>query len=251
VIFFRNEIINLNSYNRPQALQVTHIILQRCSRARILLDLENINTEFADITDVSFEEIDDLFVNFDVTGANGYSPNTNDVRYVFTNIRNLEMTGRISGDQQLQMFIRSWSRNLGSSSMDVLFRELQVQSTIHLLNIQDVRTVRVVNSKFERIDNLDVKNTAKCYLSLSYSEPASCTKTDLFYVSDFTASSLTDDDLTHSPLFIVGMVLIAAVILIAVLVVLYVRYHNRYNVQESMRCQWCCYGCNRRDATRF
>ena len=83
---------------------MSHILLSNCGEVRLTMDLAYLSNSEADITDISFEDINDLYINFE--SGSGFGSGSNYMKYVFTNINNLEMTGVIESQNDMRMFIR-------------------------------------------------------------------------------------------------------------------------------------------------
>ena len=114
---------------------MTHIILSNCNTVKIILDLERVDRDVTELTDISFENIETLSVQF----RNIIQPR---MRFVFTNIVLNTLTGSIPNRKTiLEMFFRQF--NIGSSDKtSVIFRNINIESNVRLMNFQDIGTVK-------------------------------------------------------------------------------------------------------------
>jgi len=178
---FNPQLISFSSYIRPVSQKITHITLVNCKNINILLDLDKLNKDASDLSDVSFEDIEHLNVEFESI----VQPR---MKLVFTNVNYNQLSGTIhSNNSTLEMFFR----HLYKTDMDqttVTFSNLNIQSNIGLLSFQDIGHVRVIDSYFSNIDNLDILHSTKCHTSYRVSE-VKCSKEDLFYSSTFSTRS--------------------------------------------------------------
>jgi len=251
--------------------KITHIILSNCKTVRITLDLDRVDRDVAELTDVSFEYIENLNIKF----MNIVEPR---MKFVFTNIVRNQLSGSVSDrSSSLEMFFRQF--NIASKDQtSVTFLNLNIESNIRLLNFQDIGHVRVIDSYFSNIDTLDILHSTKCHTSVDSYTQVTCSKEQLFFASRYdttrrpppppitrvterrprfedTTNNYYNTEpyspfyrtittsafnataapyaapVTSSPLFIVPMVLFFAVALIVILVLLFIRYQKR---QESM-----------------
>ena len=137
----------------------------------------------SELTDISFENIDNLSVRF----RNSVQPR---MRFVFTNIVIIQLFGSISGRRStVEMFFREFNTEYKDVT-SVTFRNIDIQANIRLLNFQDVGHIRVIDSHFANIDTLDILHSTKCHTSLdSYRESeVTCSKDELFYSSRYSST---------------------------------------------------------------
>jgi len=268
---FNPHLVPLSSYVRPVSQKITHIILSNCKTVRVTLDLDRVDRDATELTDVSFEYIENLNIKF----RNIVQPR---MRFVFTNIVLNQLSGSVSDrSSSLEMFFRQFDI-VNKDQTSVTFSNLNMESNIRLLNFQDIGHVRVIDSYFSNIDTLDILHSTKCYTSMDTYTQVTCSKEQLFFAKryDTTRRPITRPNnrvtdrrprfedttnnyykteryspfyrtiptsafnataapyaapVTSSPLFIVPMVLFFAVALIVILVLLFIRYQKR---QENM-----------------
>ena len=180
---FNPRLGSLSSCARPVSQKVTHIILGNCNTVRIILDLDRVDRDAAELTDISFEDIENLSVQF----KNIVQPR---MKFVFTNIVSNQLTGRISGRSTiLDMFFRHFNIASGDQT-SVTFRNIDIQANINLLNFQDIGHVRVVDSHFDNINTLDILHSTKCHTSLENFRESEvrCSKEYLFFASRFSST---------------------------------------------------------------
>ena len=105
---------------------------------------------------------------------------------IFTDIVDTEVKGALADTSaRVQMFFRQ-TRSQQSS---VTFNTVSIQSTVRLLNFQDVAHITVDNSYFRQIDLLEIRESrlaTKCHDTLDqnfYRTDVECSKENLFYRS--------------------------------------------------------------------
>jgi len=187
-----SEIVNprlapLSSFARPVSQKVTHVILSKCNTVRIILDMDRVDRDATELTDISFEDIENLSVQF----RSIVQPR---MKFVFTNIVSNQLSGSISGrSTTLDMFFRQFNID-GSGQTSVTFRNIDIQANIHLLNFQDIGHVKVVDSRFSNIDNLDILHSTKCHNTLDNfrESEVECTKEVLFFASRYSSTRSTN-----------------------------------------------------------
>jgi len=189
-----SEIINpqlaqLSSFARPVSKTISHIILSNCKKLKIILDLDRVDSDASELTDISLEYIENLSVKF----RNIVQPR---MRFVFTNIMFNQLTGSISGrSNTIEMFFRQFNR-ADRDQTSVTFRNIDIQANIRLMNFQDIGHVRVVDSNFAKIDTLDLipLQNIKCHTSLeSYrGSEVTCSKEELFFASRYSSTRRTN-----------------------------------------------------------
>ena len=156
---FNPRLGQISSYARPVSQKITHIILSNCNRVRIILDLDRVDRDASELTDISFEDIENLSVQFRSIAQSR-------MRFVFTNIVSNQLSGSISGrSSTLEMFFRQFNTE-DKDQTSVTFMNIDIQANIRLLNFQDIGHVRVVNSHFDNIDTLDILYSTKCHSGL-------------------------------------------------------------------------------------
>ena len=175
---FNPQLISFSSYLRPVSQKITHITLVNCKTINIILDLDKLNKDASDLSDVSFEDIENLNVEF----RSIVEPR---MKLVFTNILYNQLSGTIHGNNStVEMFFRQIQK-VDKDQTTVIFGNLNIQADIGLLNFQDIGHVRVIDSYFSNIDTLDILHSTKCHTS--YRDPeVKCSKEDLFYSSTFS-----------------------------------------------------------------
>ena len=170
-------------YTQSRPKKFTHIILVNCKTIRIILDLDTLDKDVSEITDVSFEDIENLSVQFRrIVQAK--------MRFVFTNIVSNQLSGSISGrSSNLEMFFRQFN-TADKDQTSVTFMNIDIQANIRLLNFQDIGHVRVVDSHFDNIDTLDILHSTKCHTGLDNyrGEEVACSKEALFYSSRYSST---------------------------------------------------------------
>ena len=180
---FFSEIFNpqLSSHVQSSFEKITHIMIGQCSNIRIILDLYNVNKEVSELTDISFDNIENLSVKF----RNLAQPR---MRFVFTNIMFNQLSGSISGrNSMLEMFFRQILKE-DQDQTSVTFRNLNMESNIRLLNFQDIGHVRVIDSYFSNIDTFDILHSTKCYTSMDSYTQVTCSKEQLFSASRYDST---------------------------------------------------------------
>jgi len=178
---FNPQLISFSSYLRPVSQKITHITLVNCKTINIILDLDKLNKDASDLSDVSFEDIENLNVEFQSI----VEPR---MKLVFTNILYNQLSGTIhNSNSTMEMFFRQLQK-VDRDQTTVIFSNLNIQADIGLLNFQDIGHVRVIDSYFSNIDTLDILHSTKCHTS--YRDPeVKCSKEDLFYSSTFSTRS--------------------------------------------------------------
>merc|ERR1719192_397942 len=105
----------------------------------IKLDLASLDRATTAITDLSFENIDQLKVEFS-------SLQESRIRLVFTDIAQTVLSGEIKERlSKIEMFFRARALKKRPT---VAFSNLRVVPSIRLLNFQDISEVRVESSSF-------------------------------------------------------------------------------------------------------
>ena len=158
--------------------RITHIILVNCKTINIILDLDRLDRDASDLSDVSFEDIADLNIEF----RNLVQPR---MKLVFTNIKSSQISGNIYNNNcTMEMFFRQLRKSDRDES-SVTFSNVNIQAKIQVLNFQDIGHVRVIDSHFDSIDTLDILHSTKCHTSYRNPE-VKCSKEALFYSSTFS-----------------------------------------------------------------
>ena len=105
---------------------------------------------------------------------------------IFTDIVDTEVKGALPDTSaRVQMFFRQ-TRSQQSS---VTFNTVNIQSTVRLLNFQDVADITVASSHFRQIQSLEIRGSrlaSKCHDTLDenfYRRDVECSKEELFYRS--------------------------------------------------------------------
>merc|ERR1711936_390756 len=178
---FNPYLASFASSSRPVSQKISHIILSACNNQNInlQLDLENLRTDAARLTDISFENINKLSV--ELRGLPQSQTNL-----IFTDILDTEVMGQLPDiSTTVQMFFRQ-TRSQQSS---VSFNKVNIQANVRLLNFQDVAHITVADSYFRQIELLEIRESrvaTKCHDTLDqnfYRTDVDCNKENLFYRS--------------------------------------------------------------------
>ncbi|XP_023336087.1 uncharacterized protein LOC111707252 isoform X2 [Eurytemora carolleeae] len=262
---------------RPPDRRISQLFITDCTQnLRLVFDLDRLDDRYSSITDITFENINELKLVFESVQV------AEKTTFVFTDINNLDISGTIPGrGNRMRFFFRDLRRDRATN---IIFNRLDIEGTVQLLNFQDIASLRVVNSQIQFIQEIDFFHVDRCYSSISDGRPVSCSQQNLFsqiynpnnipssyppepptrptlypyptrttlyplpyptrsteyptryppnptsfYQAYTTESSALpySSQVTNNPLFIVGMVLLAAVFVIGIPVVLFVRHQNR------------------------
>jgi len=225
------------SVDSSNVRKISQIFITDCpEKLRLEFDLDRLDSQLATITDVTFKNISSLVLKF----SGIQRPR---MTLVFTDINNLELSGNLPGrENKLEFFFRDCRRDRGTN---IVINRMKIDGTVQLLNFQDIASLSVYDTDIASLQDVDFFQVDRCYNKISDFRPTSCTKQDLFQdqysstywppvTTDRTTSSSTENtpqpyisEVTSNPLFIVGMVILAALILIAIPVILFVRHQNR------------------------
>jgi len=230
----------LTSLN-PSA-QINQLVLRGCNSLRLSLDTDRLERSAAQLTDISFEDMQSLWLEFVSSSQSGR-------RFVFADIEQLELTGQLgtrSDRRGVQLF---FLRSDHLRSATVSLRRLTAEAPVRLINFQDIEHLRVIDSVFPNLDTVEILHTSSCHTTLQ-GGTVPCTRAELFPYSrpdlrptddtyppfrpSYTIPSLSPfgaqqqtQEITSSPLFIVGMVLLVAVLSISLLTFIILRYKRR------------------------
>ena len=175
---FNPQLRSFSSYIRPMSQRITHIILVNCKTINIILDLDRLDRDASDLSDVSFEDIADLNIEFRNLVQSR-------MKLVFTNIKSSQISGNIYNNNcTMEMFFRQLKKS-DRDETSVTFSNVNIQAKIQVLNFQDIGHVRVIDSHFDSIDTLDILHSTKCHTSYRNPE-VKCSKEALFYSSTFS-----------------------------------------------------------------
>ena len=179
---FNQQLASLSSIARPVSRVISHIMLSNCDDVKVILDLNRVDRDASDLTDISFENIENLSVRFE---------QLNHARiFVFTNIISNKLSGRMpERSSSVKMYFRQQNPKKKEQT-SVAFQNIDIQSNIRLLNIQDIGEVRVVDSNFRNIDTLEIVHPTKCYTSMDTfrDSEVACTKDALFFASRYSST---------------------------------------------------------------
>ena len=157
--------------------KVTHLILGSCKTLRIVVDLDKVDKDATEITDISFTDVQNLSLEF----RNNVRPG---MIFVFTNIMFNQLSGSISTrSNNVKMFFRELNK-LSRDLTSVIFKNINIGANLRLLNFQDIGHVRVIDSYFASIEDLDIPHTTKCHTS-NRQAVVTCDRDTLFYSSTF------------------------------------------------------------------
>ena len=166
---------NENLASSPSFQAVTHIQLKSCESLDLVLDVSALpETEYA-VTDVSFENVPTLKLQFDEVLPRS-------LKLVVEDSTTTTISGRLDGYNNVEMYFRQ-IRNENYFDSEVNFKDLYSRANIRLLNFQDIGHITVENSLFQSLESLDLIHTRHCH----HVSPAGdktqvgCTKQDLFF----------------------------------------------------------------------
>ena len=175
---FNPQLRSFSSYIRPMSQRITHIILVNCKTINIILDLDRLDRDASDLSDVSFEDIADLNIEFRNLVQSR-------MKLVFTNIKSSQISGNIYNNNcTMEMFFRQLKKS-DRDETSVTFSNVNIQAKIQVMDFQDIGHVRVIDSHFDSIDTLDILHSTKCHTSYRNPE-VKCSKEALFYSSTFS-----------------------------------------------------------------
>ena len=163
--------------------KITQITLVKCNTIYLILDLDKVDRNSAQINNLGFEDIHDLILEFK-------SLNNEDIKFMFTNIISSQLIGKIlKRSEMLEMFFKQ-SRKSYRNKTSVSFLNLDVRSSIDMLSFQNIGHVTVSDSHFENISNLDIPSNTKCHNNnnrqVSEATDVSCSISDLFHGSKYS-----------------------------------------------------------------
>eukprot|EP00095_Tigriopus_kingsejongensis_P005574 maker-scaffold12_size759060-snap-gene-4.14 protein:Tk05574 transcript:maker-scaffold12_size759060-snap-gene-4.14-mRNA-1 annotation:"polygalacturonase" len=211
-----SDITNGYIQDRFGNLAFRHVELRDCERVHISLNLRTfvIEGRYFNISDVSFTNIRDLELDIENIDY-GYK------RFVFEDIRRLKLSGRLESPTTI---VRIFSRisNFETQSGDILFQDFLARSQIHLINIQDANSVRVVDSAFENLLEAEVRGTTRCHLGLTSLTVVDCNRPEQLFVSTVPYTSSATAVLTH-PAFIAVLALIIIAVLVGIAALIYAK----------------------------
>jgi len=229
---FNPFLASFDSSSRPVSQKISHIILSNCRNQNINLELDlgNLRSTAARLTDISFENMNQLSV--ELRGVTQSHTN-----FIFTDILDTKIRGSLPDiSSTVQMFFRQ-TRGQQSS---VTFDRADIQSSLRLLNFQDVADITVSSSYFRQIESLEIRGSrlaSKCHDTLDdnfYRTDVECSKQELFYRSsskpvDPSSSPLTAP-ITSRPEFLVPVSLLVVVSVAGLVAgLLYIRHQKREN----------------------
>jgi len=228
---------------RPSS-QISQLVLRGCNSLRLALDTDRLERNAAQLTDINFEDMQSLLLEFlSSTSQSGR-------RFVFTDIEQLQLTGQLGIRSDRSGVELYFLRSDHLKSANVKLLRLTALAAVKLLNFQDIEHLLVVDSNFINLDTVEILHTTSCHAGLE-ERTVPCTRSDLFpysrpdvdptddpyppfrpsytiaSLSPFGAEQQTQDEITSSPIFIVGMVLLAAIISLALIVFVFLRYKRR------------------------
>eukprot|EP00096_Caligus_rogercresseyi_P015596 TRINITY_DN8061_c0_g1_i1.p1 TRINITY_DN8061_c0_g1~~TRINITY_DN8061_c0_g1_i1.p1 ORF type:complete len:354 (+),score=40.90 TRINITY_DN8061_c0_g1_i1:114-1175(+) len=226
-----SSIVNRFVYDRYRNIIFRHIELSQCSKANIYLDLRAfvIDDRAQNITDISFSRINEL--NLIIQDIDYGSK-----RFVFENIDYLNLGGSLlNRPTRVAMYIRNtingntFVNNINQRG-DVVFQDFLAASHLTLINIQNQKSVSVIDSAFENLGEVDLIRTGACYLGSDQSSSVPCTKRDLFVSTAVIGA--TWDQIVRHPLFIGGLVFLLLAALLAICACCYFGRNRRKREME-------------------
>ena len=129
---FGNELLSeILNPKLPQSVsqKVTHLILGSCKTLRIVLDLDMVDKDATEITDISFTNVKNLRLEF----RNNVQPG---MVFVFTNIMVNQLSGSISArSTNVKMFFRELNKSIKDLTL-VMFKNINIAANLKLLNFQ-------------------------------------------------------------------------------------------------------------------
>ena len=166
---------NENLASSPSFQKVTHILLRRCRALDLVMDVAVLGEAEYAVTDVSFEEVPSLKLQFDELLPRNF-------KLVVEDSTTTTISGRLDGANNVEMYFRQ-IRNENDFNSEVNFKNLYSRANIRLLNFQDIGHITVDNSLFQTIGSLDVKHTRHCHhiSPQGTKQTVDCTKQDLFF----------------------------------------------------------------------
>ena len=166
---------NENLASSPSFQKVTHILLRRCRALDLVMDVAALGEAEYAVTDVSFEEVPSLKLQFDELLPRNF-------KLVVEDSTSTTISGRLDGANNVEMYFRQ-IRNENDFNSEVNFKNLYSRANIRLLNFQDIGHITVDNSLFQTIGSLDLKHTRHCHhiSPQGTKQTVDCTKQDLFY----------------------------------------------------------------------
>ena len=166
---------NENLAAAPSFQAVTHIQLRGCQALDLILDVSALgDTEYA-VTDVSFEDVPTLKLQFEDVLPRSF-------KLVVEDSTITTISGRLDGYNNVEMYFRQIT-NENFYDSQVNFKDLYSRANIRLLNFQDIGHVTVENSVFQKLDSLDMVHTRHCHHVSQDGEKTQvgCNKQDLFF----------------------------------------------------------------------
>ena len=166
---------NENLAAAPSFQAVTHIQLRGCQSLDLILDVSALgDTEYA-VTDVSFEDVPTLKLQFEDVLPRSF-------KLVVEDSTITTISGRLDGYNNVEMYFRQIT-NENFYDSQVNFKDLYSRANIRLLNFQDIGHVTVENSVFQKLDSLDMVHTRHCHHVSQDGEKTQvgCNKQDLFF----------------------------------------------------------------------
>ncbi|XP_040563819.1 uncharacterized protein [Lepeophtheirus salmonis] len=210
-----SSIVNRFLHERFRNIIFRHIELSQCAKANVYLDLRAfvIDDRPQNITDISFNQINDL--NLIIQDIDYGSK-----RFVFENIGYLNIGGSLLNRQtRVAMYIRNTINgnqyiNNVERRGDVVFQDFLAASHLTLINIQNQKSVTVIDSAFENLNEVDLIRTGNCFVGSEQSESVPCTKRDLFVSTAVIGA--TWEQIVQHPLFIGGIVFALLALLLGI-----------------------------------
>ena len=163
--------------DKGRGQRISLIVLRDCRDVKIDLDLENLtNRDAHRITDVSFQNMASL-------GLRMRSASERALTIIFDEIKNTEVSGSLNQrDLVLKMFFRD--RRSQRPQGSVTFTNLELESTLSLLNLMNLADFTVDNSYFRRVDEVDFRGVTRCHNTKDtasfYRPEVECSKENLF-----------------------------------------------------------------------
>lgn len=209
--------------DRLVALSINHIMLRNCRSLNIEVDFSTLSSlsDYSNrISIVSFENIENLRLYIDNIDQGAKTIVADDVDYLVLSGRMYEKTS------SLRFFLRN--EGFGRRGT-VLFDDFFATTPISLINIQYAESVRVSNSAFYDLREIELRNVDQCYLGENtYSTSVRCTKEDLFVSTTSPGISV------RNAILIAGICLLVLAIVVGIVIVLYVRHWRKKNDLELL-----------------
>ena len=155
-----------------QSAAIRAIDFIECGSIRLEVNFRTfvIDNRIQNISDITFESIDDLHLDIrDIDYGNK--------QLIFKAVKYLTLSGDLNHwSTRVGFYIHGNRDNKG----EVLFRDFLARSFINLINIQDARSVTVKDSAFLNLGDVDLYRVDMCYSGYVNIELVDCNKDDLF-----------------------------------------------------------------------